>query len=424
MGSGPISAQVLSAEVEFVDRRLDVPLRLASGTITELTEARAAVRVRCGGAEAVGRGAIYLSDVWAWPDPTLGHGHRDARLRSRCRAVAEGLPQLVGEPAHPLELGLRLHESLARADGPEEPPLLARVLCGAPFDAAIHDAVGRAVMRSALALYESPAAIPSASAYFTDGDVVGAVRRALRPPARALQAWWVLGRDDDLAKERRSIAGGGYRAFKLKLLGDPHDDAEWTGRTYGGIRATGIPDPVLSADANGGYESADAVIAYLDELADMSPEAYAALGYMEQPTPWDLHAAAFDWRHVSARKPVLVDEGLTGLDILPLVVEQGWAGIALKTCKGHSLSLVAAAWGRERGMMLTMQDLTNPGIAAIHAALVAAYVRPANGVELNSPQYTPGANEAWLPRLAGLFKPIGGVHRVPSPDVPGLGSGL
>jgi len=74
--------------------------------------------------------------------------------------------------------------------------------------------------------------------------------------------------------------------------------------------------------------------------------------------------------------------------------------------------------------MVTLQDLTNPGIAAIHAALFAAHLRPANGVELNSPQYTPGANEAWLPRLAGLFRPSGGVHRVPDPRAVGLGSDL
>lgn len=424
MENDATATSVVSAEVDFVDRKLDTPLRLASGTITELTEARATVRVRCGGVEALGRGAIYLSDVWAWPDPNLEHRQRDDRLRARCATIAAELPRMTGTAAHPLELGLRLHDALAGSEGADEPPLLARLLCGAPFDAAIHDAAGRALKRSAFALYDTPAPIPSASGYFADGDVIGAIRRALQPPVSELQAWWVLGRDDDPAAEQKPITAGGYWAFKLKLLGDSHGDADWTAGIHQQLQALGIAQPMLSADANGGYASAEAFAAYLDELADISPGAFAALAYIEQPTGWNLRSAAFDWRPVSSRKPVVVDEGLTGLELLPVIVEQGWNGIAIKTCKGHSLGLVAAAWARDRGLMVTMQDLTNPGIAAIHAALFAAHLRPANGVELNSPQYTPAANEAWLPRLAGLFRPSGGVHRVPDPRAVGLGSDL
>ena len=80
----------------------------------------------------------------------------------------------------------------------------------------------------------------------------------------------------------------------------------------------------------------------------------------------------------------------------------GWSGLALKTCKGHSFVLVAAAWARQHGMLLSMQDLTNPGLAAIHSALFAARMPTLNGIELNSPQFTPAANAEWLPRLSGL----------------------
>jgi hypothetical protein len=47
-----------------------------------------------------------------------------------------------------------------------------------------------------------------------------------------------------------------------------------------------------------------------------------------------------------------------------------------------------------------------------------------NGVELNSPQFTPAANAEWLPRLAGLFEPTDGRHRLHGPTPPGLGSQL
>ena len=88
-------------------------------------------------------------------------------------------------------------------------------------------------------------------------------------------------------------------------------------------------------------------------------------------------------------------------------------GVALKTAKGHSLCVVSAAWALQRTLSLAFQDLTNPGIAAIHAALFAARLPTINGAELNSPQFTPEAKAAWLPRLSGLFVPREGVHLVP-----------
>jgi len=103
---------------------------------------------------------------------------------------------------------------------------------------------------------------------------------------------------------------------------------------------------------------------------------------------------------------------------------QGWSGLALKTCKGHSFALTVAAWAVENGMLLSLQDLTNPGLSMIHAALFAAYVPTINGVELNSPQYTPAANAEWLPRLSCLFEPTDGIHRLPDEIPPGLGSVL
>ena len=166
-------------------------------------------------------------------------------------------------------------------------------------------------------------------------------------------------------------------------------------------------------DTNEANPDAASVLDYLERLRSLDAEAFAALEYFEQPTARDILAHPNDWRPVTRLKPVLLDEGLTSLDILPEAVEQGWSGLALKTCKGHSFALVAAAWAREHGMPIALQDLTNPGYSMIHAALFAAHLPTVNGVELNSPQYTPDANSEWLPRLAGLFEPRDGLHRLP-----------
>jgi L-alanine-DL-glutamate epimerase-like enolase superfamily enzyme len=190
------------------------------------------------------------------------------------------------------------------------------------------------------------------------------------------------------------------------------------------MQRLGIDPIVLSVDSNEANPDAQSVLNYLDALEAADPKAYQALLYLEQPTSRDLRTHAFDWREVAARKPVLVDEGLTSLETLPLAREQGWSGVALKTCKGHSMLLASAAWAHHNGMVMSLQDLTNPGIALIHAALVGARLPTLNGAELNSPQFTPGANREFVPRLSPLFEPRRGVHRLPSTLPPGLGSCL
>lgn len=96
--------------------------------------------------------------------------------------------------------------------------------------------------------------------------------------------------------------------------------------------------------------------------------------------------------------------------------------MALKTCKGHSMLLTTAAWAHEHRMLLSLQDLTNPGVALIHGALVGAYLPTINGAELNSPQFTPAANSSLLAELRGLVDVRDGRHRLPSTLPAGLGS--
>lgn len=421
-----MEVQILDAWVEFFERPFATPLVLSSGAITQITEARAAVRVEVNGREATGRGAIYLSDLWAWPDAKLDHGFRDAQMRKLCEGIAADLVGLCGgEAHHPLQLGLRLHESVSAAADSPVATLLARAVCASPFDAAIHDAAGIALNRSAMSFYDQDAPIPSGDKYFADG-AIAAIRRTLRPAKKTLDAWWIVGTSDLLDESfARSVTRGGFRCFKLKVRGK--DNGEDVGRTiavFDAARHAGIGKPRLSIDSNEGNADADSVRDYLVRLRSDRADVFAAVEYLEQPTSRDIRAHRYQWHDVSVMKAVLLDEGLTSLDLLPQARADGWSGVALKTCKGHSFNLVAAAWAREHGMVLAMQDLTNPGFAAIHSALLASRLDTINGIELNSPQFTPAANEEWLPRLSGLFEVRDGVHRLPDVEPVGLGSML
>ncbi len=416
------------AQVLFIDRRLRIPLRLSSGDITEATEARVEVDLTVDGHAATGRSNIYLSDLWAWPDPSLTHALRDARLRARCQQIAAELSTLCGGGAeHPLELGLRLHHAVTNASDTGM-PALAAALCASPFDAAMHDAVGLALNRSAFRLYDRYVAIPAGDRFFREGSAIRAVRKLLRTsPLDRLYCWGIVGPDEALERETLPFqAQTGAVHWKIKLSGrDPVADAARVAQVYRKLLPRSVDIPRLSVDTNEGNADAASVLTFLEALRDGDAEAFQALWYLEQPTNRDIRRYANDWHSVCALKPVLLDEGLTSLEMLPEIAQQGWAGLALKTCKGHSFALAAAAWAYEHDLPVTLQDLTNPGYSMIHAALFGAWVPTLNMAELNSPQFTPDANREWLPRLDNLIEPRDGFHHLPfAGTATGLGSTL
>jgi L-alanine-DL-glutamate epimerase-like enolase superfamily enzyme len=221
------------------------------------------------------------------------------------------------------------------------------------------------------------------------------------------------------------VKGRRYHHLKLKIMGrDNAADVERTVEVYHAAKRWGVDKPVLSIDSNEANPDAASVLDYLQRLRARDAEAFGAVSYLEQPTHRDIRAHRHDWRGVSKIKPVMLDEGLSDLENLKEAEAQGWTGPAVKTCKGHSFALVAAAWANRRGMPMSVQDLTCPGISAIHSALLAAHLPGINGVELNSPQFIPSANAAWLPRLAPLLDVRDGFHRLPETLPVGLGSTL
>ncbi|MCC6492710.1 MAG: mandelate racemase/muconate lactonizing enzyme family protein [Pirellulales bacterium] len=417
---------LLDAHVSFRTQRLVTPLRLSSGAIESVTEAVASVAIEINGRRQAGWGVIYLSDLWAWPDSSLKHDERDAALRRCCELIAHELSHAFREQrGHPLELGLRLHDWACHGlSQTPSPSLLARAMCASPFDAAIHDAAGIALGRSAFALYDEPAEIPSADPYFPQVGACRAIADTLTPPRRELPAWFVVSKDDAVASNLApAVRRHGYRCFKLKLTGrDPRADAQRTAEVYRTAVSCGSLAPRLTGDPNEASPSVESVLEYLEQLRIADAEAFAALEYLEQPTSRYIQAQPCDWQEVAARKPVLLDEGLTDLAMLEEARRQHYSGLALKTCKGHSMLLTAAAWARKHNMLISLQDLTNPGLALIHAALVGAHLPTINGAELNSPQFTPAANADFAARMPELFQPRGGVHRLPQAIPHGLGS--
>jgi L-alanine-DL-glutamate epimerase-like enolase superfamily enzyme len=420
--------EILQVGVSFQSQRFATPLRLSRGAIQKLTQATVSIVGEANGRRATGHGTIYLSDLWAWPESSLAHEQRDAALRQLCERLAVEFPKYVASARlHPLDLGLRLHQ-LACHDltiAPD-PPMLARAMCASPFDAAIHDAVGYALNRSAFGLYEDASAVSEADRYFPEGNAFAAIRGIIRSPRIELPAWCIVGTEEALeATLVPAIRRHEYRCFKLKLTGQDNKlDVARTIEVYRVAKSHGAANVRLTVDTNEANPSVESVTDYLEQLAKSDPDAFRALLYLEQPTSRDIRARPVDWRPVTKHVPVMIDEGLTDLNMLPEVLRQGYGGLALKTCKGHSLLLVCAAWAQRHGLAISLQDLTNPGISLIHGALIGAHLPTINGAELNSPQFTPQANQEFAERLPELFEPRGGIHRLPRQMPAGLGSRL
>lgn len=416
-----IAVSIVDAGFRFTPRSFLKPLRISTGTITELIEATAFVRVRgTSGLEATGEGNILLSDLWAWPDPTRPHAEREAAMRGYCERLASELPTRCGHrEGHPIVLGMNLFESLHSDDGM---PVLARSVCSSPLDAALHDATGKLAGLSAFELFEGEAGDESIDRWFPESGAFAAIRNVIQPPRNAFDAWHLVGASDDLDEVLREWrVRRGYRAFKIKVLGrDAGADAQQTVAVYRKLSSTGTDTIRLSIDSNEANPDAASVADYLEAVRTLDPDALRAIDFLEQPTSRDIIKNAQNWVRVSKIKPVMLDEGLSDMDLLPIAAGQGWSGLALKTCKGHSFTLLAAAWAHARGMKLSVQDLTNPGHSFLHAALLASRLPSVNGAELNSIQFMPEANAGWSDQYPSLFGPFNGRHEIPDLPVIGL----
>ena len=150
-----------------------------------------------------------------------------------------------------------------------------------------------------------------------------------------------------------------------------------------------------SLDFNEKCANVEYVLDFLQQVKERSPAALDRVQYIEQPTHRDLKAHPENRMHEAAAiKPVVIDESLIDLESLLLAREQGYTGVALKACKGHTEALLMGAAAQKYGMFLCVQDLTCPGYSFLHSASLAARIPTIAAIEGNSRQYCPAGNRA------------------------------
>jgi L-alanine-DL-glutamate epimerase-like enolase superfamily enzyme len=431
----PTDITVIGATLYFLPVITRVPLKFGTETLTEVTCARARLRVRRrDGQEAEGWGETPLSVQWVWPS-TLPYALRQGVLQDFCVRLAK-VWAACGVSGHALECGqdfithtLRAEWSDWNAGRPaaEALPWLAALVCASVFDLAVHDAYGRVNEVPVYETYRSPWMSRDLADFLTPaGDRAGSLSFAgkypsdfLRPQRREqLMAWHLVGGLD--AIDAADLTGAepddghpvlladwirrdGLQALKIKLRGN---DAAWDYDRMVRVGRSALAHEVLwlTADFNCTVTDPAYVTEILDSLRDGEPRIFALLLYVEQPFPYELEAHPIPVHAVSARRPLFLDESAHDWQHVRLGRSLGWTGVALKTCKTQTGALLSLCWAQAHGMTLMVQDLTNPMLAQIPHCLLAAHAPTIAGVETNSMQFYPAASAAEAVVHPGLYQ--------------------
>jgi L-alanine-DL-glutamate epimerase-like enolase superfamily enzyme len=431
--SKPTDIRIVEAVLSFQSVPYRTPLKFGGRVVDHaiLVNVEVSAENRRGHG-ASGFGTMPLGTAWAWPTAALSVEEAEDAMQKFAEDVVE-LANGYPDYGHPIEIAYQLSaeyphtaKTLAqRLKLAEEMPLLAQLVAASAFDAALHDAFGRANGFNSYDGLSSKQMNDDLSIYL-DAQFKGEYldKYTLRQPKESLPLYHLVGALDPLttADVKQPLRDGlpesladwikadGLTHLKIKLAGDNLDwDVE---RTLAVDRvavenasAKGKPTLFYSCDFNEKCSEAAYVIDFLARVKKQSAAAFDRIQYIEQPTHRNLREHPNDKMHEAAKlKPIVIDESLVDYESLMLARDMGYSGVALKTCKGQTDSLLLAAAAQKFNMFLCVQDLTCPGASFLQSASLAAHIPTVAAVEGNSRQYCPQANKLWAKKYPGLFK--------------------
>jgi L-alanine-DL-glutamate epimerase-like enolase superfamily enzyme len=445
-----MSIRIEEIRFGYEDYRYRTPYRFGAQTVDRVTLLNVDCAVRTqGGRVARGFGSMTMGNAWSFPSKTLSY---DATLDAM-KALAARIARITGgyrEPGHPIDINCGLEPEYLKAAAEvsnelklaEPIPKLCVLVAASPFDAAIHDAYGKALGVSSYLTYGSDS-MPYDLSHYLGADYKGEFlsRYVLPKPVPRMALYHSVGATDPIVESdiRARIGDGlpetlpewirynGLSHIKIKLVGD---DLNWDLARVTGIdraatetqRERGVGEWFYSLDFNEQCPNVGYLLEFLRRLREQTAAGFARIQYVEQPTARDLKADRANVMHEAAKlRPVVIDESLTDIESLMLAREMGYTGAALKACKQQSQVLLMAAAAQKHKMFLCVQDLTCPGASLIHSAGLAAHIPGVAAMEANAREYVPAANKAWEDRFPGIFKVRDGTMDTSGLDRPGLG---
>lgn len=413
---------IVKVETVFYEYNNRVPLKFGHEVSTGGETVCVCTTVRTqDGRSASGYGETPLGAAWSWPSE-LGNAHRTMRMREFCEILRKAWSDedTVGHPMdighHFLEQKLKscLDEANARYPDEEPMPYLAALVCCSAFDLAVYDAYGMLHGVKVFDCLNATYMNRDLSAYYTAeyrdmfaGKYPEDYLAKRGTELQHLPACHLVGGKDLLEESeltgsephdaypvllRDWIDRDGLFNLKIKLTGN---DFDWDYDRIVHVGHIALEKGVknLTTDFNCTVMDPAYVCDILDKLKAEEPEIYDRILYVEQPFPYDMEKHRIDVHACSKRKLLLMDESAHDWRFVALGYELGWNGVALKTCKTLTGALLSLCWGRAHDMAIMVQDLTNPRLAIIPHALLAANADTIMGVEVNSMQFCPDASE-------------------------------
>lgn len=399
---------------------------------------------------ASGFGSIPFNHIFAFPSKKMSHETKNDAMK----ALATELAKVTGsyqEFAHPIDVNWDLAplylksaaEVSERLHLADPLPKLCTLVTAAAFDAAIHDAFGKAHRINSFDTY-GPEFMNHDLSHYLGAAYKGVYpsRYLLRKPKARMPLCHLISAVDPIEEyeNKKPLKDGlpetlpewihynGLIEFKIKVNGtDLKWDLERVLHIDKVITQTqarrGVKDWAYVLDFNEKCPDVDYFIQFCRQLKEKMPIGYQRIKYTEQPTARELLAHPANAMHEAAKLcPVVIDESLIDVDSLLLARQLGWTGAAVKSPKGLThMILIAAVAGKEK-VFLCGGDMSCPGAALIQTANLQARVPTITSVEANARQYLPEANKAWESRFPGMFRVTDGMLQTREINGPGLGA--
>lgn len=401
------------------------------------------------GRSAKGFGSMTMGNMWSFPSSVMTYDQTLNAMKALAGEI-DVLTRNCREYGHPIDFNHALEPQYLNAAAgvtrklqlAQPIPKLCTLVTASPFDAALHDAFGKIHRCNVYQTY-GPDLLPNDLSKYLGQEYAGLWLHQflLTRPTPAMPLYHSVGALDPLTpgEVKQPIRDGlpetlgewieysGLDHIKIKLNGN---DLEWDLNRVLNIEAVAVqvqtkrrvPTWFYSLDFNERCRTVEYLMRFMLTLKDRSAAAFGRIQYIEQPTARDLKADRHNVMHQASKViPVVIDESLTGLDMLLLARDMGYTGAALKACKGQSQAVLMAAAGQVNKMFLCVQDLTCPGASLIQSAGLAAHVPGVVGIEANAREFVPIANESWKKRFPGIFDITNG--RMATESLTGFGLG-
>jgi L-alanine-DL-glutamate epimerase-like enolase superfamily enzyme len=424
--------RIESVTMAFRPYKYRVPIEFGDIVSDRITLLNVVCTVRSrDGKVAHGFGQMPLSNTWSFPSRKLSYDTTLAAMKNLAERIRKTTEDYK-EYGHPIELNFVLEPEYLKTGAAvtqemklsEPVPKLCVLVTASAFDAALHDAYGKIHGLNCYSTY-GPDFMNRDLSFYLGPRFKGQYPQdyiSEQPKQRMPMYHLVSAIDPIVASEITHpvhdglpqtlpewIYYNGLTHFKIKLDGD---NLHWdTNRVLEVDRVVteteqkrGVSEYVYSLDFNERCPNIEYLVNFLKYIREKSPNGFSRLQYIEQPFSRDMETHRNQVVFEAAKmKPIVIDEGLTGLDALLLSHEMGYTGAALKACKGQSNMTILVPIMRRDKMFLCVQDLTCPGASLIQSASISAHVPGVKAIEANARQFVPAANKGWDKRFPGIF---------------------